>query len=299
MKKSFFDFFLCTLSVMISNVTAGYCVCEDLAPGCEQNYYCPPDIRCGCFYLGLEGGWDSEISTANRAAHVGAFGDGVAFNSRARVGYEVGVNFGYIFNSWLRADLSYTFLNNKHEWEAQFPSNNVTIGEGAIEFFDGRLHTHLALLNLYARLGELYPIAGFRFAPYITGGLGVAMNDFHDIKERVNLSAVLATALGSDTLALGSDIQAHTKTNFGGRFGLGILKFCSKNWIWDLGFNVNYIGEVRSGNSRKTVFLVPGVTPIHPYRFHHNWIAMLYLGLKYALPIIDVDRVGIWKGRTG
>lgn len=258
---------LCLYSVSLVAYECQPCIGyygDDIKNSCNSRLHSMP---CPHFYVGIEGGWSTGLGHANKSRGVGDNFTGIAEGPRATSGYNVGASLGYRWNCLLRTDLSYTYLHPKHyNWNTFFSvaGNNVT------EPFKAHLHSHLVLLNTYMHLNALYCLFPW-MDPYISGGVGVAVNRLDDIRE------FPGELEGGPFFAR---IQSHTHTHFGARLGAGVMKYFCSCWIVDLGFNANYIGKVRSGNSRTFVSGAPR-QPIGKYDFKNNWIGTFYLGLKY------------------
>lgn len=210
------------------------------------------------FYVGVDGGWSKSINRAARSFGVGEAFNGTAYYGQAMSGYTVGANIGVKCNVLFRADLSYTFFSNQYKWLASFP------GQEIIEPFQGFLNTHLVLINSYLHLNAftcLFPC----FDPYIGGGIGISVNHLYDIEE------------GNTGFTTPVIIEENTALNFGARLGFGILRCLPAGFIADLGWFANYIGGVRTGETRTR----EGITkPIGVYIHRNNWISTLFLGLK-------------------
>ena len=238
----------------------------------DYDDYPPPPCLCykpcySYYYVGFDGGWMLRLKHVPPHSRVGAGNLGTAFDAKAEPGYTVGASIGYRWNCLLRTDISYTFLHPKsHNWKTRFPLD-VT------ESFKAYLHSHLVLFNTYFHPNEFLCLFS-SLDPYITCGVGVAINQLDHIKE-FTPSGIFY-----------SEIQSYTQTQFAGRLGVGVMKYFCRCWIMDVGFNANYIKSIRSGNERET-FNVPGVSTaghekIGVFRFKNNWIGNFYLGLKYA-----------------
>ena len=220
---------------------------------------------CCHFYLGIEGGWAIGLGYADRVEFVGGSNAGIAYNPYASSGYHVGLNLGYRWNRFLRTDLSYTYLKpHSYKWKLNaFPIQGL--GAGFNSRFKGDLHSHLVLFNTYLHLNAICCFLPF-IDPYITGGVGVAINHLGPATETLQLGTFEAT------------ISSFTQTNFGARVGIGAMKYFCRCWVVDCGFNANYIGRVASDNTRT---FSDGVTLfIGPYHFENNWIGTFYLGVK-------------------
>ncbi len=237
--------------------------CQEYTPPITY-HESPLPTCCSHFYVGIEGGWSTGLGHANKSRGVGGFFTGIAEGPRADSGYNVGASLGYRWNCLLRTDLSYTYLHpNHYNCNTFFPNPDQT------DLFKAHLHSHLILLNTYMHLNAVYCLLPW-IDPYITGGVGVAVNRMDDIRE---------FASGEESFF--AKIHSYTHTNFGARVGVGVMKYFCHCWILDLGFNANYIGRVRSDNSR--TFIARGTSqPIGKYDFKNNWIGTFYLGLKYA-----------------
>lgn len=245
------------------------CQVPPLPPDCyvHPSSFCVSCQRsCSHFYVGLEGGWGTRLSSADKSTGVGAFFNAEAEGPRADSGYHVGASLGYRWSCLLRTDLSYTYLHpNHYNWTTSF-SGNLT------EPFKANLCSHLLLFNTYVHLNALYCLFPW-LDPYISGGVGVAINRLDNIRE--------FPAVEESQGPFFARIQSHTQTHFGARLGIGAMKYFCRCWIVDLGFNANYIGRVRSGSSR--TFVSTGASQsIGKYDFKNNWIGTFYLGLKYA-----------------
>lgn len=259
---------LCVTLIMISLFSIGLEAEEIFSSnglGNEAVYYsCPPSACFSCdpcgrhFYVGLDGGWAIGLGYADRVKNVGGGNTTTAYNAYARSGYHVGGNLGCRWNCLLRTDLSYTYLKpHSYKWRADTPSGPLGIR------FDSRLHSHLILFNTYLHLNGLscfFPCLD----PYITGGIGVAINHLDRIREIVPASV--------------ANIQSSTQTHFGARLGIGAMKRFSRCWVVDGGFNANYIGRVASDNRRTNANGTLDI--IGPYHFENNWVGTFYLGVK-------------------
>ncbi len=215
-------------------------------------------------YVGFEGGWGTGLFKSNRSIHNGpaaTLTSTVDFGLDILPGYHVGGNVGYVFNRCWRTDISYTYLHNVVQWQTAFLGTST-------HSFDATHHTHLILWNAYLHLTD-YLNGCLGFSPYLTGGVGVAINVLNTIKERDFSTTLLARDNGS------------RHKNFGARFGMGVLKpFCDQLAL-DMGFNVNFIGNIRSG--RRQNLTTGGSVPITSFRHSNNWITTFYVGLKYRI----------------
>ena len=283
-KTLFWGLCLCTASLVANeNEISPALNCQNEIASCyypyqecmlPSNYYSGPPPPCfpckpcySYFYVGGEGGWLQRLRHVPNRLGVGFNNLGTAFDAKVYPGYTVSANIGYRWNCLWRTDFSYTYFHPKSlQGKTRFPIN-------VVESFKAHLHSHIALFNTYVHLVglcELFPC----FDPYITCGVGVALNRFDHIQE-FNTAGIHY-----------ANIQPYTQSQFAGRLGVGVMKYFCRSWILDLGFNANYIRSIRSGNERET-FNIPGVSvasheKIGIYRFKNLWIGNFYLGLKYA-----------------
>lgn len=218
---------------------------------------------CSHFYFGLEGGWAIGLGYADRITDVGFRANGAAYNTYAHSGYNVGANLGYRWSCVWRTDLSYTYIKpSSYQWRL-----DDFLDALADNRLKARLHSHLVLLNTYLHLNALYCFLPW-LDPYITGGIGVAINHLDHIQQKNQFGAFIA------------NIYSHRDTHFGARVGIGAMKYFCRSWIIDFGFNANYIGRVASKDKQTNAIGTEQI--IGPYHFENNWIGTFYLGLKYA-----------------
>jgi opacity protein-like surface antigen len=259
------------------SINESYCIIDDCSPAdiavpqepllvMESPVFpyasCPPCYNFWSrFYVGLDGGWATGFSTSKRdlgGGPLASTSSSISYGLSIQAGYNVGANIGFILCPCLRTDFSYTFLSNPVKWQNQSSG-------GAAFSLNAQLHSHLLLWNAYLHLNDFSSCCSF--SPYLTGGIGFAINDLGKVSER-NASSVLT-----------SNDQGHSHTNFGARFGLGLLKPFRSTWVLDMGTFINYIGTVESGN-RQTPLAGGSSIPIQPYRHIDNWIGTFYVGVK-------------------
>jgi|GEM_PF-1800502 len=224
-------------------------------------------FNCYPLYGGVDAGYCFGIGKSS-SRNNGANGTGRSFNAKTQSGWTINAQLGYQLNCWSSIDIQYVFLNNNYKWQTLFPGNFH-------ENLSADLHSHLALINYRLYLGHLFHFACFD--PYITGGVGVAFNRFFDIKER---QAVESPVLPNVVFGI---IDSRTHSNFCAQVGAGIRRCFCQSWIVNLKFNAYYLGTFSSGDSRKGVAPFPlGTVLIQPYKFKHNWIGAVTLGLGYS-----------------
>lgn len=235
-------------------------------------YYDCPSMNCApcwpvChhFYLGVEGGWAIGLGYADRVSFVNANNNGVAYDAYPSSGCHVGANLGYRWNRLLRTDLSYTYLRpGSYKWKSDFFPISSAVNPTFNIRYKGNLHSHLVLFNTYLHLNAICCFLPC-LDPYLTAGVGVAINHLGPTKEIFQSVTVSTTS-------------AFTQTNFGARVGIGAMKYFCRCWIADFGFNANYIGRVGTDDTRT---LTNGTTQfIGPFHFENNWIGIFYLGVK-------------------
>lgn len=229
----------------------------------------PLSAKCSYFYLGVEGGWITGLTQATPDTNVGpAAMNGVSANPMPRAGFEVGGNIGYRFPCFFRSEFAYTFERQSYDWQAYFLSTAVAPQPPTVvQSFQAKLNSHLLFWNQYLQFGDFCPVVA-NFDPYLQGGIGVAFNRLKETKE-IAAGSVLTARLADKTA-----------TQLAFRFGLGTLVYSSSCWMLDMGIQVTYLGEVRSGNTRT---LVSGVTQnIGPYEFENNWIGVFNVGVKFG-----------------
>lgn len=223
--------------------------------------------RCRPYYIGIDAGWSFGLSKS-RSYHNGADFAGRSSDARARSGYSISAEIGRQWNSYISADIQYTFLSNPFEWKVAFSSTDI-------EKVTAHTNIHLLLVNGFINLNKNPLFRVNYFDPCLAGGIGVAFNSLKDIEEK---------AFNNSNLT-GDTITSHTETNFAARVAIGIMKYLGNCRIINLEFNSYYIGTLSSGNMRKIINPVAGPVGtqerIGPYKFKNNWMGTLTLGAKY------------------
>lgn len=219
----------------------------------------PNTNPCRNFYVGFEGGWGNGLGRADRLENVGEIGlNGVTNNAHAFFGETLGAELGWRLYSWLRTDISYSFLHHRYNWETLYPEVNHSFAY---------LDSHLVLWNGYLHLPGLCFMGWLD--PYVGAGIGVAFNRLHEIQE-----------YGADGIYI-SDIEPKTRSHLCGRIGGGFLFSVTRCVAFDLAFNANYMGTVSSGDTRRVLSSSTRV-PFKAFDFKNNWIGTVTLGVKFS-----------------
>ena len=250
--------------------TASYEACpiiiDCLPPVCSTGPLCDDSVCaigfCRKFYIGFEGGWSNGLGRADTAKNVGQIGlNGTTDDAHAAFSTVLGAEIGCWFNAWIRMDLSYAFTNARYNWYTVYPPVNPSFAY---------LDSHLVLINGYWHLRQLCLVRSLlgNIDPYISGGIGAAINYLHEDREYSTVSTFLSL------------VTPKTHANFGARIGGGIFIPVNQRVIFDVAFYANYIGKIVSGD-RRTLINPPITLPLVPFVFKNNWIASLTFGLKY------------------
>jgi len=220
---------------------------------------------CPYWYVGVEGGWCRGLGHPDEHSGVGGVFTAIAHDAKATSGYNVGVNLGRRWNCYWRTDISYNYLHpRKYNWFIDQPPVGLP-AENNIPF-KAKLDAHVILANAYFHLNGILPVAFFD--PYINAGFGFTFNRLHDIVE-------ISLTNGSR-----APINSKTTGTFAARFGVGILKEIFNCWIFDVGFNAYYIGNVHTGSFRTNAD--GSVNRVGVTDFKNNWIGTVNVGVKYA-----------------
>lgn len=237
--------------------------------------------NCQNFYIGVDGGFayglvqarsDFSVNNINTPPPAVPPSASTTYNCSNGPGFHVGANAGYWLCPSLRTDISYSYIKTPVRWETQYVFSSPDFLEVASDFFAAYNNCHLILWNGYYHLNQFFNCVDF--SPYISGGIGLAVNSLGKTDVRNNGGILIGR------------INNATNTNFAARFGLGFLKpFC--NWVLDMGFNFQFIGAIKTGT---TLSLFPRADlpsgldqPINRHQHFSNWLGTFYVGIKYGL----------------
>jgi hypothetical protein len=243
----------------------------------QANLFCWNNI-----YVEAGGGFVTGLSRAKDDVGVGITalgGNGIATNAQLLPSGFVEAKLGYRWCSWLRFDVSYTYVPAQFNWQEIF-GGNVLFDSATTVVAEADLNSHILLANTYLQLDQFCDSSAcWCVSPYLMGGVGAVWNDLNNIKHFESLTALVPPVQSSK-------VADHTTSNFAARFGLGALAR-----IWCLTFNTavraTYINTIKTGSSLTLHILNPDIgpagttTPLDPSEFRNIWIGDFYAGVNY------------------
>lgn len=185
------------------------------------------------FYVGLNGGmnWlnggDGDTETAGNS-HTGSLSD-----VEGDQGSLLGGVAGYKFSDLWRADISYTRLNNKLDWQGVFP------GGGVNSAFTSDASSDVVMLNGYVHAKGFDEDTFATFDPFIGAGIGFTSNRLTHIVES-----------NASTGAFAADIRDGKKIHPAFRLGVGLDANIAPSLTLTSSLDAYWLDGFETGDSR-------------------------------------------------
>jgi opacity protein-like surface antigen len=243
-----------------------------IMPPPPQQYYAPPPQDFGGWYLRGDVG-----ITAQRATNISnpldttlnVTGPSYAGTGLSGAGsYDIGV--GYIFNNWLRADLTAEYRNAaslKGSVYGQFSAFGGNFAD--VDNYSANLSSFVFLANAYVDLGTWWCIT-----PFIGAGVGVAYNHLADFRDD-GLTTFNGLTAGTQFAANGD------KTSLAWAAHAGLAYHVNQNLTIELAYRYLDLGSAVTG-STNFAYSSPGVLGTHSWTVNDLTSQDLRIGLRWT-----------------